>query len=490
MRRAVSHVLVVAMLSVVAAGPRAQAPGAEHAITVETATGTLAGTLLLPGAPTRPPVVLIIAGSGPTDRDGNSTMLPGKNNSLKMLAESLAAAGIASVRYDKRGLGGSRAAGAGGEASLRFDGLVDDAAAWITLLRNDPRFPVVAVAGHSEGSLIGLLATRLARADGFISIAGAGKPAAVAIRDQMRPQLAALPALATASESILTALEAGQLAPDVPQLLSSLFRPSVQPYLISWFKYSPPDELGRLVVPALIVQGTTDVQIPAEDAKLLAAAKPDAALAMVDGMNHVLKMVGGDIQAQLPSYSDPNLPLAPAVPAAIAPFVKGLPQFGRTGGSPRPAQERRSPRRVTVAAIGAGRVGIEYGSPQQRGREIWGALVPWSQVWMPGADEASALTTSKPLTIGGLEVPPGDYSIYTLPSPAGVQLIISKDVGQFHTVYRRQNDLGRVPMTLEMMPSPVEGLTFGLESGEGGGRLTLSWADRKYSVAIVARQSQ
>ena len=299
-----------------AAGPRADS------ITLATSTGTLQGTLLMPaGAAERVPVVLIHAGSGPTDRDGNSPLLPGANNSLKLLAEGLASLGIASVRFDKRGIGASSSAGAR-EDDLRFDTLIEDAAGWIRLLRADPRFTTVTVVGHSEGSLIGMVAARRAEADAFVSIAGSGRPAQDVIREQLGAQLS--PTMMAGAARGLDALAAGRLADSTPPGLESLFRRSVQPYLISWFRYDPAKEIAALTVPVLIIQGTTDLQVSVPDARLLAAAAPHARLLLVDGMNHVLKLRSGDRAAQMPSYGDPSLPVAPQLIAAIADLVRGL----------------------------------------------------------------------------------------------------------------------------------------------------------------------
>jgi alpha/beta superfamily hydrolase len=126
----------------------------ESEILLKTPTGTLSGTLLIPGEISKYPVALIIAGSGPTDRDGNNTSM--KNNSLKLLATSLAEHQIASLRYDKRGIGASREA-AISEADLRFEDFIEDARDWIGLLIKDKRFSEVIVIGHSEGSLIGMV---------------------------------------------------------------------------------------------------------------------------------------------------------------------------------------------------------------------------------------------------------------------------------------------------------------------------------------------
>jgi pimeloyl-ACP methyl ester carboxylesterase len=297
-------------------------PGAwsPEAASVVAAGASLHGTLLVPQVPApKLPAALIIAGSGPTDRDGNSPALPGSNDALRLLAEGLAAEGIASLRYDKRGIGQSAAAGSS-ERDLRFETLVDDAAAWLDHLRADPRFGSVIVIGHSEGSLIGMLAARRAGASGFVSIAGAGRPAAEILRAQLAGRLP--PGLTDWAERAMRELEAGRTIEDVPTELAALFRPAVQPYLISWFRYDPAVELARLTIPVLIAQGTTDVQTTVEDGRRLAAGAPHARLLVIEGMNHVLKLVPADGRAQVRSYSDPSLPVAAALIAGIVELVR------------------------------------------------------------------------------------------------------------------------------------------------------------------------
>lgn len=277
---------------------------------------TLEGSLLCPASAGPWPVVLLIAGSGPTDRNGNSVLT--QNNSLRLLAEALAARGIASLRYDKRGIGSSRMA-MRSEADLRFDMIADDAAAWVRLLIPDARFTTTTVVGHSEGSLLGILATQRARADAFVSIAGIGRSADRVLHEQLT---AGAPApLVAEADRIMAQLRAGKTADTIPPALVSLFRPSVQPYMISWFKYDPAVEIHNLRVPVLIVQGTTDIQVKVEDARLLGAAYKDATVTVIDGMNHVLKTVPADQSAQMRSYSDPSLPVNTQLVAAIATFV-------------------------------------------------------------------------------------------------------------------------------------------------------------------------
>src|SRR5687768_10779223 len=287
-------------------------------ISVTSGKAKLFGTLQTPRAPGPYPVVLIVAGSGPTDRDGNSLLLPGKNNSLRMLAEGLAQRGIASVRYDKRGIGESAMLG-GNESDLLFTTYADDVAAWIELLRKDQRFDRVIVAGHSEGALLGTMAARGAGADALILIAGAGRPIAEVIREQLRE---AFPlAVANAADSILSELAQGKSVANVLPELQMVFRPSIQPYMMSWLPLDPAAELAKIKAPVLIVRGSTDAQAMRADALRLAEANKAARHVEIDGMNHVFKLVSGTIQEQMPSYSDPTLPVAPKLIDAVARFI-------------------------------------------------------------------------------------------------------------------------------------------------------------------------
>jgi len=184
------------------------------------------------------------------------------------------------------------------------------------------------VAGHSEGSLIGMLAARKAQADGFVSIAGVAHRASEVLRDQLRPQIGALPALWDGNETILASLERGVVVDALPPAvqavpaIAQLYRPSVQPYLISWFKFVPSSEIAALSVPVLILQGTTDIQVSVDEAKGLKAARPDAELILVDGMNHVMKHAPADRMQNVATYSNPDLQIVPDVPNAIVAFVR------------------------------------------------------------------------------------------------------------------------------------------------------------------------
>lgn len=308
----------IAITAVAAVLWTATAQSQETPVTLATKTGVLHGTLLIPaGAKSPMPVALIIAGSGPTDRDGNSPLLPGKNNSLAMMADALGQHGIATLRYDKRGIGASASA-MGKESDLRFTTYVDDAADWLEWLRADPRFSRRIVIGHSEGSLIGVLAAQRSPVSHVVSIAGAGRPIAEVLDEQLSRMLT--PELLADTRRIMAELKAGRAVDSVPPQLVAIFRPSVQPYMISWLPIDPAQEVGRLTVPVLVVQGTTDIQVNKADADRLANGHANVTLEMIEGMNHVLKEVRESSQ-QTASYSDPALPLHPRLVESIAKFV-------------------------------------------------------------------------------------------------------------------------------------------------------------------------
>lgn len=285
----------------------------ETKITLKTKTGEIFGTLTTPEKFDKIPVALIIAGSGPTDRDGNSSMT--KNNSLKILAYELSKNGIATLRYDKRGIAESQAAGIN-EAEVSFDDLVNDAKEWIQLLKPDKRFSKVIVIGHSEGSLIGMLAGT--NADKFISIAGAGQSADKILKEQLSFQPKEVQDL---SFPMIDSLKNGKTIDNVPPMLNSLFRPTVQPYIISWFKYDPQNEIKKLAIPSLILQGTNDIQVSVEDAKRLSNANQKAELVLIKDMNHLLRIIEGDRQANIATYSKGDLPIASELVKSITTFI-------------------------------------------------------------------------------------------------------------------------------------------------------------------------
>lgn len=274
---------------------------------VQTPTGELYGTLTVPILKGTFPVALIIAGSGPTDRNGNNAQM--KNNSLLLLAHELAAQGIASIRYDKRGIGASKDALIS-EENLRFENYAEDAKAWAAQLKADSRFRKLIIIGHSEGSLLGMLACE--QADAFVSLAGAGRPIDVILKEQLATQLNGKKKLLRAANDGLSKLKEGKLVEDAPVELFGLFRPAVQPYMMSWMKYDPAVEISKLKIPVIIIQGTTDLQVKEEDARLLFMSYPlNSRLIIIEGMNHILKLAPSDREKNIETYSNPELPLAP-----------------------------------------------------------------------------------------------------------------------------------------------------------------------------------
>jgi pimeloyl-ACP methyl ester carboxylesterase len=262
-------------------------------------------------------LVILIAGSGPTDRDGNQKGLT--NNSLKLLAEALANNGIAVYSYDKR-IFAQIASGKLDEASLSFDNFIDDAKAVIQYFKNQKKYHSITIAGHSEGALIGMVAAD-GNADGYISIAGAGRPIDEVLVEQIGKQA---PFLKEEVQKNLETLKSGTTFELKNQMLASLFRASVQPYMISWIKYNPQSEIKKLHVPTLLINGDKDIQVSVNDAQLLQQAKPEAQLKIISNMNHIFKEIKGDEAENKASYTNPDLPISKELPMIITTFIQSL----------------------------------------------------------------------------------------------------------------------------------------------------------------------
>lgn len=293
---------------------------------ISTPTGadvTLDGTLTIPdNAKTPVPVVLLIAGSGPTDRDCNSGYGL-KTNAFKMLADSLVKQGIAVARYDKRYSGTNlmQAVKAVPIEQHRFTYYVGDAVGFIRQLQADKRFSKVIVAGHSEGSLVGMMAAEQTKAAGFISIAGAGRNIVDVMKEQGRaggnPEK-----IQAEVDNALDSMRAGHTVHPENALLKAQLSLKNQPGLISWMQYDPATEIKQYKGPVLIINGKHDIQVPISEAELLKAARPDSKLALFDNMSHILKNAPTDQTENFKTYSDPTLPLTPGLATTIARFVK------------------------------------------------------------------------------------------------------------------------------------------------------------------------
>ncbi len=305
----------------------------QEELTAPSPMGALKGTLTLPSQdeplPNRTPVFVIVPGSGATDRDGNSP-LGIAAAPYKLLAEALAERGYPSVRIDKRGMFGSADAVLNpNDATIASYG--DDLLAWTNAIRR--RLPAkdgtrcVIPIGHSEGGLVALAAVaRIPDACGLIVIASIGRPLDEVIREQLRANPANAPFLAEA-ETTLAALNRGERvdAGTIQAALRPLFAPEVQGFLIDAMSYDPVALAARVKVPVLVVQGTRDLQVSVADARNLSGAAPDATLALVPGVNHVLKLVASDDPtANLATYANPDLPIASEVVDAVTTFVEGI----------------------------------------------------------------------------------------------------------------------------------------------------------------------
>lgn len=296
----------------------AQTPFVSRETELAVGNDVLYGTFLEPEKAAST-IVLFIAGSGPTDRDGNSAAGL-KTDCTKKLAEALAAKGIASVRYDKRGVAKSSKA-AKSEAALRFEDYVKDAVSWIQWIQAEKKFKKIIVAGHSEGSLIGMLAAKETNASAFISLAGTGRAADVVIMDQLSKNPNNPEQVKQEAAQGFASLKQGKTVDQIPPYLMSLFRPSVQPYMISWLKYDPAKEIAALKIPVLIVQGTTDLQVSVTDAQLLKQARPDAQLKLIEGMNHIFCDATPDVAANMATYTKPELPLHKELVPVVNDFI-------------------------------------------------------------------------------------------------------------------------------------------------------------------------
>ena len=272
------------------------------------------GTLLTPDTPTTT-IAIIIPGSGPADRNGNQQMM--RNNSLKLLAEGLAEEGIASFRYDKRILTLLKQR-ALREESLRFDMFIEDAVAVIDYIKNEGRFKNIYIVGHSQGSLVGMIAAQQPGIAGFVSLSGSGRAIDQTIINQIGLQM---PDLKEAAQEALNTLKTEGTVTTYSPALSSILRPAVQPFMASWMQYDPKTEIGKLTIPALIINGSKDIQVSLDEAEQLKLGKEDATLVSIDHMNHVLRIIEGDDLENTKSYNQTNLPISAALITALVGFM-------------------------------------------------------------------------------------------------------------------------------------------------------------------------
>ncbi len=311
-------IAVFSMNCIVAYGQSVELP-----VNVTTDDGVkLYGSMVLPSVDqdSACTVAILIAGSGPTDRNGNSPFM--QNNSLMMVAEELAKNGIASIRYDKRGVRRSQYSEMD-ESLLTLELYANDVLKWIKLAKSDMRFCKVVLIGHSEGAKLAMMAQNSgAEASGIVLLAGAGRNLDVILKEQLADQPKVVKDL---SYAIVDSLKKGKIYGEVPVYLNSIFRPSVQPFIMGSMRIDPSELIASINVPLLVVQGDTDIQISTRDAMMLSAANHDAELVIIPSMNHVLKDCKVmDKAEQLSTYSNPSLPLHDKLVGRLVEFIQRL----------------------------------------------------------------------------------------------------------------------------------------------------------------------
>lgn len=290
----------------------------EQELSIPLADGVaLYGTLTVPASSDSGSVVaIIVAGSGPTDRDGNQygVMYP---NSYKFLAHDLAQLGVSTFRFDKRGVGASITPGIN-ESKLTFDTYIRDVENCMSYFREHHRFKSIVLIGHSEGALISFVAGKRSKVNACVSLAAPAAPMDSILIGQVRERM---PALSQPAALILGKLRNKQPVDSIPKPLATLFRPGVQPFLTSIMAYNPSQEIRDMAAPVLIVQGDNDLQIKEADATRLAQIRPDATLAIIPGMNHVLKISEKEMTKNLQLYNSPATPIPVELPRVIRQFL-------------------------------------------------------------------------------------------------------------------------------------------------------------------------
>ncbi|WP_179345983.1 alpha/beta hydrolase family protein [Winogradskyella ursingii] len=279
-----------------------------------TITKWIDGTLLKPLNTVKPDLAIIIAGSGPTDRNGNQNFL--KNNSLKKLAEGLTNNNIATFRYDKRIVKQIKTGNV--DENIMFNDFVTDATDVIEFFKSKDDYNKIYVIGHSQGSLVGMLAAKK-QADGFISLAGAGQNIGDVIVEQVTNMA---PQLGEEAKRVVGILKTGKTTSDFPPALISLFREDIQPFMINWMSHNPTEIIKDLTMPILIINGTKDLQVSVNEAEMLKSAHENAALKIIENMNHVLFEIKGDDLENSKSYNESQRAISPELISSISEFIK------------------------------------------------------------------------------------------------------------------------------------------------------------------------
>ena len=305
------HYLIIAICLVSTIGFSQVKTYSEEELSI---TKWIDGTLLTPNDNDKPDLAIIIAGSGPTNRNGNQNFL--KNNSLKKLALGLTENGIATFRYDKRIV--KQILKNNVDKDMMFDDFVTDASAVLDYFIKKNHYSNIYVIGHSQGSLVGMLSAQ-DKADGFISLAGAGNNIGDVLIEQITNTA---PIFAEDTKRVVNSLKEGKTTTDFPVALSSVFNADLQPFMMNWMSHNPTEILKTLQMPILIINGTKDLQVSVKEAELLKAANDEAKLVIIENMNHVLfEIEGGDLENSK-SYNESFREISPLLIKSITDFIK------------------------------------------------------------------------------------------------------------------------------------------------------------------------
>jgi pimeloyl-ACP methyl ester carboxylesterase len=272
------------------------------------------GSIVEPKSRSNSNLVIFIGGSGPIDRDGNQSFM--KCDMFKKLAYSLSEKGISSFRYDKRVVTQIRKGKL--DKKITFDDYVSDAIAIIDFFQL--KYNSIVIAGHSQGSLVGLLSINEG-VSGFISLSGAGRTIDMVIEDQISKTA---PMLLEDTKNIFKILRSGKITEDFPLPLYSLFNIEIQPFMISWMQYDPKKIIAKIPIPSLIINGDSDLQVDEKEAKLLYNSAQNSEILIVKNMNHVLVEIEGDELKNVKSYNNPDLKISELVIEKMVEFIERL----------------------------------------------------------------------------------------------------------------------------------------------------------------------
>lgn len=272
------------------------------------------GSIVEPKSRSNSSLVIFIGGSGPIDRDGNQSFM--KCDMFKKLAYSLSKKGISSFRYDKRVVTQIRKGKL--DKKITFDDFVSDAIVIIDFFES--KYNSIVIAGHSQGSLVGLLSIKEG-VSGFISLSGAGRTIDMVIEDQISKTA---PMLLEDTKKIFKILRSGKITEDFPLPLYSLFNIEIQPFMISWMQYDPKKIIAKIPIPSLIINGDNDLQVDEKEAKLLYNSAQNSEILIVKNMNHVLVEIEGDELKNVKSYNNPELKISEIVIDKMAEFIETL----------------------------------------------------------------------------------------------------------------------------------------------------------------------